>query len=258
MIGNRVKVIRYEPKDPRLGRHVEHDNRSKSFAFIGRQSKPEKVTTHWTSDAPPLDQGNIGSCTGTSMCQWLNTDFALGALIAADKVEPGNFFDQKDAIEIYSKATRLDTLPGVYNPDDPGSTGNAACKAAKEFGYIDGYSWLFSFGSVQAAIEKTPLLVGTVWTEKMSEPRNGLLDVGPIVQSKVMGGHEYLMTGIDWENEVFEFRQSWGEWEGAKPGGYFAITFWDFVKLLDQDADISVPKLGGVPDEQSQESSDQG
>ena len=78
MIGSKIEVVKYAPTDPRLGRHVEHDNRSKQFAFLGKRVKPEKKTTHWTSAAAPLDQGELGSCTGNALAQWLNTDFAQG------------------------------------------------------------------------------------------------------------------------------------------------------------------------------------
>jgi hypothetical protein len=70
-----------------------------------------------------------------------------------------------------------------------------------------------------------------------------LVKVGAVIDSNIAGGHEYLICGIDWTEEVFEFRQSWGEWEGAKPGGYFAISFSDYVKLLNADGDVTVPKI---------------
>ena len=37
MIGSKIEVVKYAPTDPRLGRHVEHDNRSKQFAFLGKR-----------------------------------------------------------------------------------------------------------------------------------------------------------------------------------------------------------------------------
>lgn len=240
IVGKHIDVVRYDTLDPRMGRHVEHDHRSKHFAFLTKRARPRKKTTHWTSSAPPLNQGNVGSCTATSLCQWLNTDFA--GKVQVEK-NGGNYFNQQDALDIYSKATRLDSFPGWYPDEDTGSSGNAACKAARAFGYLTGYSWLFSFGSVQAAIEQTPLMVGTLWTDTMYDADNGLVKVGPIVQSNIVGGHEYLMTGIDWEEEVFEFRQSWGEVEDYKPGGYFAISFRDFVRLIDADGDVTVPKI---------------
>lgn len=236
MAGSQITVVKYEPTDPRLGRHVEHDERSKNFAFLAKTAKPQKKTTHWTSQAPVLDQGNLGSCTGNAMAQWLNTDFATGA--RGSRLTPLN---EHDAIDIYSKATRLDNVPGVYPPTDTGSSGKAAAKAAFQMSFLKSYSWTFSFSSAQAAIEKQPLMSGSLWTNDMFKCVNGLVKVGSLADSNIAGGHEYLMCGIDWVAEVFEFRQSWGQWTGAKPGGYFAIGFKDYHGLLDNQGDIVVP-----------------
>lgn len=240
MAGSTIKIVKYKPTDPRLGRHVEHDNRSWNHQFMGKGQRPLRKTTHWTSKAKPLDQGDVGACTGNAITQWLNTDFAGQVQIDKNK---GEAFDEQDALDIYAKATALDSIPGTYPPDDTGSSGNAAAKAAASFGYIKSYSWLFSYTSTQAAIEKSPLIVGTLWTNDMFTPVNGLVKVGDLVDSNIAGGHEYLMSGIDYEEEVFEFRNSWGEYDGSKPGGYFAITFRDFVKLLAASGDVTVPKL---------------
>lgn len=247
MAGTQITVIKYEPTDPRLGRHVEHDDRSYNFAYSAKMARPKRKTTRWTSKAPVLNQGEIGSCTGNALAQWLNTDFAGSVQIANNGAM---FFDEQDALDIYSKATTLDSIPGRYTPDDTGSTGNAACKAARSFGYLSGYSWLFSYSSVQAAIEQTPLIVGTLWTNDMFDPVNGLVKVGSLLDRNIAGGHEYLMVGIDYENQVFEFRNSWGDqkdWPGCKPGGYFAIGFEDWERLLDADGDVTVPKLIKLP-----------
>lgn len=246
MVGNKIVVVQYEPTDPRLGRHVEHDNRSWQHRMLEKSAKPQKKTTHWSSKAPVLNQGDTGSCTGNATAQWLNTDFAGQIQIARNG---GKFFDEQDALDIYTRATTLDNIPGSFPKQDTGSSGNAACKAAKLFGYLSGYSWLFSFSSLQAAIERSPLLVGTLWTNDMFNPKNGLVKMGSLANSNIAGGHEYLMTGIDYEAQVFEFRNSWGdqdEWPGCKPGGYFAISFRDFVQLLDADGDITVPKMANI------------
>lgn len=238
---SQITVAKFIPNDPRLGRHIEHDDRSKRFAFLPKQTKPKGITTRWPSHAPTLDQLEIGSCTGNAPANVLNTDFAN----AIRKLKHGGkYLNEQDAVAIYSRATHLDNIKGSYLPDDTGSSGIGAAKACVEAGYFSGYSHLFSFSSVQAAIELTPLIVGTTWTNSMFTPNNGLMKVGPLVQSNIAGGHEYAMTGIDFGAQVFEFRQSWGDGvPGFKPGGYFAITFRDFVMLLADQGDATVPKL---------------
>jgi hypothetical protein len=175
------------------------------------------------------------------LVNWLNTDFATAArqsaLGRADK-----YFTQDNALELYGLATKkFDHFPGFYPEEDTGSSGNAAAKAGRYKGYLKGYGWVFSFTSLQAAIEQTPLQVGTLWTNTMFKANNGLVSVGSLADSNVAGGHEYMMSGIDWNAELFEFRQTWGEGWG-KPGGYFAMTFKDFQQLLEADGDVTIPK----------------
>lgn len=241
MAGTKVTTIKYEPTDPRLGRHVEHDERSRNYAFMAKTTRPQHKNTLWTSQAPPLDQGEIGSCTGNAMAQWLNTEFATASRIAKNT---DKFLDEQDALDIYSKATALDKFPGIYPPVDTGSTGNAAAKAAAKFTWIMSYGWLFSFTSAQAAVEKTPLITGTLWTNTMfDDPVNGLMKVGSLADANIAGGHEYLWCGIDWNEEVSIFRQSWGNnLPGYKPGGYFAISFKEHRPLLAADGDVTVPR----------------
>lgn len=242
MAGTKITVVRYDPTDPRLGRHVEHDERSRLHALMPKAQRPQHKTTFWTSQAGPLNQLDVGSCTTHSECQWNNTDFATALRM---KVKHGNYFTDDDAYDLYRLTTKIDKFAGKWEPDDTGSTGNSAAKAARKKGWLSGYSWLFSFTSLQAAIEKTPLMVGTLWTNNMFDPNNGLVKVGSLSDSNIAGGHEYLMCGIDWNEEVFNFRNSWGDeddWPGCKPGGYFAISFADFRRLQDADGDATVPR----------------
>lgn len=236
-----IGVTRFDHSDPRLGRHVEHDDRSLAFAMLPKLARPKGIDRFWGSQVKPLNQGDVGSCTGNATAQWLNTDYAQGMNNLISRK-----FDEDDALRIYSLATTLDTVPGSYPPSDTGSTGTAACKAARHLGFIGGYSWLFSFTSLQAAAEKTPVMCGTVWTEDMFKPVNGLVKVGPLSNSNIAGGHEYLMCGIDWTAEAFVFRNSWGDqdaWPGCKPGGYFAIGFKDYRNLQEFQGDFKVPNF---------------
>ena len=242
-----INVGRYEPTDPRLGRHVEHDARSLQFEYMPRDAQPEGKTTFWASSTGPLNQGRVGSCTGNAESQWLNTDFAEGTR----KLTNGDqFMTEADAVKIYSLATHLDNNPGSYPPDDTGSTGLALAKAGISLGYIDSYTHTFSFTALQAALETTPTINGTVWTKTMFKPVNGLVKVGKLAESNIAGGHEYLCCGIDFTEEVFEFRNSWGDqdaWPGCKPGGYFAISFADYERLLAEQGDVTVLHGKGQP-----------
>lgn len=235
-----IQVGRFEPSDPRLGRHVEHDERSLRFEYMPRDAQPKGKNTFWASATGPLNQGRVGSCTGNAEAQWLNTEFAAATL---KLTHDNQFMTEADALKIYSLGTHLDSNPGSYPPDDTGSTGLAVAKAGVKLGYLDSYEHTFSFTALQAAIETTPTINGTMWTKNMFTPHNGLVKVGKLVQSNIAGGHEYLCCGIDFTEEVLQFRNSWGDqdaWPGCKPGGYFAIGFADYQRLLAEQGDVTV------------------
>lgn len=245
MVGNNIHVITYEPTDPRCGRHVAHDDRSFNYAFMSKSVVPKGIDVSWPSHTGPINQQETGSCTCSSLITLFNTDFAADVRIAAFGSDD-KYFTQDHALALYALATRkYDNIPGYYPNEDTGSTGNAAAKAAKSLNWIHSYNWLFSFSSLQAAIEKTPLTVGTLWTKDMFKPVNGIVRVGSLADSNVVGGHQYAMTGIVWNDELFEFRQTWGDqddWPGCKPGGYFAISFDDFRSLQEAHGDVTVPR----------------
>jgi hypothetical protein len=236
-----LTVHRFEPADPRLKRNVLHDSRSERYMFLPRDAKPKKLNTTWDSGTGPLNQGEVGSCTGNATAQWLNTNYANP--FRERDYKKGPYLGQPDALEIYGLATRLDRVKGVYPPNDTGSSGLCVAKAGIKLGYLGAYKHTMSFSSAQAAIEKTPAIQGTVWTNSMFKPRNGLVKVGKLVDSNIAGGHEYLFCGIDWDEEVHIYRNSWGdvdEWPGCKPGGYFAIGFKDVQALLAMQGDVTV------------------
>jgi hypothetical protein len=212
--------------------------------FAARDLKPKGKDAHWTSIAPAIDQGDLGSCTCSSEMNLLNTDFFTAARQAV-KGHPNAFFNQDDAIELYKLATKIDAFPGFYPEEDTGSSGNAAAKASVRMKWLTSYGWVFSFPSLQATIEKRPLTVGTLWTKTMFDVKNGIVKVGSLADSNIAGGHQYCMTGILWKDSLFEFRQTWGDqdkWPGCKPGGYFAMSFKDVQTLQEADGDVTVQK----------------
>lgn len=241
-----LTIHRFAPSDVRLARHVRHDSRSLDFAFLPRDAKPKQINSFWDSSTGPLNQGQVGSCTGNAETGFLNTKFSDLTRLFVKK--GGGFFVEADALKVYALGTKLDGSPGTYPPDDTGCDGLSVAKAGVKLGWLDKYTHTFSFTSAQAAAEITPSIWGTVWTSSMFKPTNGLVKVGKINDSTVQGGHEHLDCGIDWKEEVFIHRNSWGdqdEWPGCKPGGYFAIGFgkkhnFDAENLLEAQGDVTI------------------
>lgn len=210
-----------------LGRHVEHDERSRAFPAMVAAVKPKTVL--WNISVPALDQGQLGSCTGNALAQWLNTDYAA---MRKPRTET-------DAVAFYSLATRLDSFPGHYPPTDTGSSGLAVCKAGVRLGLLSGYRHAFGFQAMLMALQHSPVIVGTTWTRDMFTPdrRHGVIrNTGEIV-----GGHEYLVLGADVERGMIHIRNSWGPSWGIR--GDALIPFSSFMLLLADQGDVTVPVL---------------
>jgi hypothetical protein len=62
--GYTLNVRRFDARDPRLGRHVVHDSRSRRFAGAGARSEDSPQVVRHTVHIPVIDQGDVGSCTG--------------------------------------------------------------------------------------------------------------------------------------------------------------------------------------------------
>lgn len=214
-----------------LGRHVEHDEASRAFAFPASAAPSKPVL--WPHHGPVLDQGSLGSCCGNAMEQCL----ATGPLFRV-----GFTPTEKQALSIYELATRLDGVPGQYPPTDTGSSGLGVAKAAKSLGLIRSYQHVFGITHAMQTIASTPFIVGTEWYEGMFNPDfNGFLNL----TGQVAGGHEYLCLGFDGV-ATWTFLNSWGPtWGRADKavalGGLFHLRHSDFATLLSNQGDITVP-----------------
>jgi hypothetical protein len=228
------------PRTYALGRHVEHDEQSRRFAYRVAAVKPKTVL--WEHHTAVLDQGQLGSCTGNALAQWLNTDFGrnVGDTLAyfpalSDLRTP---LLEADAIRLYSLATRLDRFPGQYPPDDTGSSGLAVCKAGVRFRFLRAYHHVFSFPGLLMALQQSPVITGTTWTEHMCSPDSQGM-IWPIGDE--LGGHEYLLLGCDMEHEYITLLNSWGPNWGDN--GRAKMDFESFRALLADDGDVTVPLI---------------
>jgi hypothetical protein len=210
----------------RLGRHVEHDPQSREYPFVSTVKRPLSVL--WQRRSPIWDQSDIGSCTGNAVAGCLGTDNAKG--------RGQDDLTEDDALALYEAATRLDGFPGTYPPDDVGSSGNAACKAAKRAGLISGYHWAFSLSGLVNALQVGPVAIGINWLRGCDNPdASGLVKYsGPS-----RGGHEISVIGVSLERGQFRIANSWGT--GWGQDGYFSMTISDMTRALADKGDVSVP-----------------
>lgn len=231
----------------RLGRHVEHDDRSRAHEFSAprRGADTDKL---WSFTKPVLNQGNTSSCVGNTFAQFMNTDFAA---LARTKLGI-EWVTETQALNVYHLATIADGVTSeIYPPADDGTSGLAGAKAAQQLGWIDRYEHAFDFDTFRSAIQVSPVCVGTLWTTAMfNADANGLITVGDLGDPNdpnnpnIAGGHEYLGLGISYTLRQVRFLTSWGPSFGKR--GEFMMSFDDFETLIVNQGDIVVPHLVGM------------
>jgi hypothetical protein len=184
----------------RLGRHVLHDPRSRDFSA---SRAPKIVSVTHAATGLPLDQGNIGSCTANALC---------GALDSSPDNAGGKAYTENQAVSLYELETKLEGQP--YPPNDPGGSGLMVCKAAKQLGWISSYAHAFGIQHALEALVLRPVITGG-------------------------GGHEVVADGIDADNQLVWFWNSWGTQFAL--GGRFCMSFDTWEQLLSSQGDVTVP-----------------
>lgn len=230
-----VRIKRYEPSDPRLGRHVRHDSRSLQFKAEAAPLSSLKSVRH-QRHIPILDQGQLGSCTGNAGIGVLGSSVFYNIGTGKLRLSPtDSTVDEQIAVGVYSAATQLDSYTGTYPPTDTGSDGLSVAKVLLQRGYIAGYQHATSLESALTALSQKPVMVGTVWKSGMFIPRT---DGKLMVSGSVEGGHEYVLDELDVENKRVWMANSWTDKWGIHGRAY--LTWDELGELLDQDGDCTV------------------
>jgi hypothetical protein len=224
-----LHVVTVPQTDERLGRQVVHDPRSRNFAFRSVETPRRDIQLRVYGPRSRPDQA-VGCCTGVDQCVKANT--------AGNRVK-GVVLRMDDALKIYSRATEIDPWPGSWEPDDTGSSGLAACKAAVEQGLITCFDWIFTgTAGIYAALEQgRPVGVGTWWMDSMFDvdQGTGLIDV----DGRRAGGHQYTVVGYSRRYDAFRIECWWGSW-GFRNTGRALIRRADLDALLADDGDAHV------------------
>lgn len=248
-----VRLIpEHEVEDKRLGRHVEHDPRSKNYPW--EVSGAKLVSVVHDRYGGVFNQKKLGSCTGNASTGATNCDpFASSRTLdctvhslegAAEwkKTEGGVVVPatETNAVVVYSAATAIDNCPGSYPPDDTGSSGLAVAKVLHKAGLIDGYKHAFSVEAFLDALQVKPVIAGIDWYEGFDEP-DGHGEV--TISGEVRGGHEILAREFELADTVMEsyvwFDNSWGD-EWGPEAGRFCMTVRTLDELLANDGDGTI------------------
>jgi hypothetical protein len=224
-----MRQLKLASTDPRLKRHINHDPRSRDYAFPTTGLTLQSVQHQ--RYVPIFDQGDLGSCTGNAGVGCLATGvFYLGK-------QPGDRYslDEPGAVQLYSDATAVDPYPGQYPPDDTGSDGLTIAKVLKAAGEIAGYQHTFTLDDALKALTVMPFITGTSWFQDMFNPDP---DGRVHPNGAPAGGHEYVADELDVTNDRIWFQNSWGPTWGVN--GRFYLTFEDYGVLLAQQGDVTI------------------
>jgi hypothetical protein len=205
---------------------------------------PEIHTAVWRENVEaPLDQGEVGACTGFAAGGCANTRPFDGQL------------SNDECLRIYKLATEIDPFPGSWPTVDTGSSGYAGFDAATRLGHFSGFAMADGEYSLTAALSclmTRPIGLGLPWFEGFDSPApNG--QIRPT--GRIRGGHEIKATGIkvvltsacypDSDRSRVWLRNSWGDWGVELDGltGYCWISWSDLSALLNSDGDCTAPDL---------------
>jgi hypothetical protein len=229
----RVVTIPEESGLPyRLGRSIEHDERSKAFrAVTAPVELRNRLHRRW---GPLLDQNGIGACTyfGLLACAHHRPLYRTGVRYTND-----------DGFDGYGRATEIDPFAGTFTwppagGQDTGSSGLAACKVGVERGVITRYDHAFGLDQTLQATVNSTVMVGTVWKESMFD-----LSTSGIIECRGadVGGHLYALTGIDVDRELVRIHCAWLRW-GVKGQQWAWMRWRDLGPLLEDRGDAQVPR----------------
>lgn len=209
--------------EPRLGRRVQFDERSRSFGIRELLPPVHKPRSYTWSCPVALSQGNTNSCVG----------HAIAHDAAARPVSIKNV-THDTAMEVYRRALQLDPWEGE---EDEGTSILAGMKAAMEKGWYSQYRWAFSLeDAIDALTYFGPVIFGVPWYESMFE-----VDSQGIVkpEGRVVGGHAIMGRGANRKKKLVRWRNSWDDGWGI--GGDCFISFDDLEKLLHQEGECCIP-----------------
>lgn len=222
-----------------LGRHVEHDPRSRAFALDDMVRELSIVSGAWDVYVPVLDQDGVGACVGFA------TDAAVGSgpIYRALKPEQAAVLSTNaQGFQFYSWATQEDEFPGTWYADgtgtDTGSSGLGGAKAAQKHGFIKGYLHAFTFEAFVKSIQLAPVIVGVNWYDSMFYP-DEYGEVKISANAQVAGGHEFLIYGAKVNGSKIQFlaQNSWGAEWGDR--GRFTLSDATMTRLLGEQGDVT-------------------
>lgn len=195
-----------------------------------------RVYRYWENDGWWGDQGWTSQCVAYAWTHWLE-DGPVPQDGPAPCVDPA---------AIYREAQKIDEWPGE---DYEGTSVRAGAKVLQALGYIREYRWAYTLEDVVAVLlELGPVVVGTAWYDSMFDPHPD--ETLRIRGKRPVGGHAYLLNGVNTKTERVRLKNSWGRSWGVD--GHAYLRFGDLARLLREDGEaclaveVERPAAAGV------------
>lgn len=211
----------------KLGRLIVKDDRDQLYQIASLLPKEtsHKTYKYWWTNGWWGDQGNTPHCVAYSWTHWL----AAGPI--TQKHSRPNGQAPYDVVELYNNAQKVDQWVGE---DYDGTSVRAGASILKKTGFIKSYSWAWDIDTtINAVLTLGPVVVGTYWKYDMFFPnKNGLITA----TGRNMGGHAYLLDGVNTKTKMFRIKNSWGKNWGKN--GFAYISFDDMETLINLNGEI--------------------
>ena len=195
----------------------------------GKITNPRITSRFWDDNGWWGDQGRTPHCVGYAWAHWLE-DGPIGQPGIAPIINPQL---------IYEQAQKLDEWPGE---NYSGTSVRGGVKSLQRNGKIKNYYWGFDVNSlINAVLYYGPVVVGTYWYRGMFYP-DRLGFISPT--GGIMGGHAYVINGVDTKKGYFRLKNSWGRKWGIKGSAYININH--MSTLISQYGEVCIAtEIGG-------------